>query len=500
MALPPFTVRAPARPAKPATGGHYVNVGGNSWRQIHATGPGKWAPGPPATPAATKPKPAANPFANPLYDPSQVLSGKPLYRAVQAETNLQYDPAINQLTQQIAQNTRQGAAAQGATAGYFNTLGQYGQEAANRVNAIGQGLNTTLQGIGQGTQSALDKYGQQAATPALQSLAGQGLGAGAAEQLAAVLASQKSLAGQNAAADQAYGAKVGANASTLAAQSLGTYALRGQERIGQVGAATRLAQQPVETKLATTRTEKNAAFGTNLMAARAAERSYGVAKAGLGIKSDAIKSAAATAAAGVTSREKIAAGTQTGANTRNQANIDARALQGGLDRKSREGIAAADRATRQAIASGKTAAAANKPASPAAQRTMWNSITAVQGRVRWLTNWIQQQTGASLDVARNQAWHGLNSGRLYVPYDAVVRDPATGKPLLDKNGNNQTTRKWKYTNIPPVGNTPLLNAAYNSAVGNGLQPGDVAYLHSIGFTIGNLMPIRDLTNQGLGPH
>jgi hypothetical protein len=152
-----------ALPPNPATGGHYVSVGGKPVL-IHAVGPGKWAPGPPPkakAPAPTKtkaPAPVANPFSNPIYDPSQQLSGKPLYNAVQAETNLQYNPTINQLTQQIGQNTRQGAAAQQQTAGYFNQLGQYGQDAANRVNAIGQGLNTTLQGIGQGTQSSLDQF------------------------------------------------------------------------------------------------------------------------------------------------------------------------------------------------------------------------------------------------------------------------------------------------------------------------------------------------------
>jgi hypothetical protein len=445
----------------------------------------------PTAPTQKAAKPAAaNPYASPLYDPSQQLSGKPLAQSVQALTNLQYDPAISQLTQQIAQNTQQGAAAQKATAGYFNQLGQYAQQSADRVNAIGQGLNTTLQGIGQGTQAQLDQFGQQTAAPALAQLADQGLGGGAPQQLAAALAAQKSQAALNAASDQSYGAKIGASAATLAGENLGTYALRGQERLGQIAAATRLAQQPVETKLATERATKAQAYGTNLMSARQAERNYNIAAQGLDIKQQAIKSTAATAAANRAAAGQRTKETIAGENTRNQANIDARALQGTLDRKSREGIAAAANATRQAIAAGKGSAAAGKPASPAAQRTMWNGITGIQGRLRWLTSTISSWPGSTPASAQTQAWHALNTGRLYAPYDA-------------KNPDGSTTQKWHWTSLPPVGDSGLLNVAYNSLQG-GLSAGDVSYLHNMGFTIGNLMPIATPKTAGnalnaLGP-
>jgi hypothetical protein len=498
MAAPPLVVKAATQPAKPAAGGHYVNVGGN-WHLIHAVGPGKWAPGAPvpkpvATPKAAAPRPAApaaNPYSNPLYQPSQQLSGKPLAQAVQQLTNVQYDPAISQLTQQIGQNTQQGAAAQQATAGYFNQLGQYAQQSADRVGATAQGLNTTLQNIGQGTQSALDQFGQQAvAAPALQQLANQGLGGGAPQQLAAALASQKLLASQNAASDQSYGAKVGANAATLAGENLGTYALRGQERLGQIAAATRLAQQPVETKLATERALKSQAYGTNLMSARQAERNYAVAQQGLNLKQTAITQTANTAAA-----NRIAAGqrnqaTITGENQRNQANIDARAIQGNLDRKSREGIAQANRATQQAIAAGKTSAAAGKPATPAQQRTMWNSITGIQGRVTQLTSWLQQW-GATPAAARAQAWKALKNGKLFAQYD-------------QKQSDGTTKKAFHWIQIPPVGDIGLLNVAYNSLGDSGLSPGDVSYLHNMGFTIGNKMKIAPARTPGnalnaLGP-
>src|SRR6516164_1509739 len=197
----PITIRSATQPAKPATGGHYVNLGGNVWRQIHAVGPGKWAPGPPAKPIAPAPAKAAAPAAksaapaastnqwsNPLYQPTATLSGKSLSDAATALTNATYDPVISQYQQQIANRTQQGAAAQQQAAGYFNQLGQYAQSAVDKANSIGADLNTTLQSIGQGTQSALTQFAQQAAPQALQSLEAQGLGGGATQQLASQLA------------------------------------------------------------------------------------------------------------------------------------------------------------------------------------------------------------------------------------------------------------------------------------------------------------------------
>src|SRR6516225_9348195 len=109
----PITIRSATQPAKPATGGHYVNLGGNVWRQIHAVRPGKWAPGPPAKPVAPAPAKTTttkttttNQWSNPLYQPAATLSGKSLSDAATALTNATYDPVISQYQQQIANRTQ----------------------------------------------------------------------------------------------------------------------------------------------------------------------------------------------------------------------------------------------------------------------------------------------------------------------------------------------------------------------------------------------------------
>jgi hypothetical protein len=463
----PNIVRSGVQPAAPKGGGRYVGIGGGNWRLQGATGTG------PAKPAA-----APGPYANPLYQPGAVLSGKQLADAATALTNLKYDPVINALNAQIAQNTKQGAAAQQATAGYFNQLGQYAQQSAQNVRDIGAGLNTQLQQIGQGTQAALDQFGQRAVTPYLQSLTAQGLGGGASDQLAAALASQRSLAAQNAAANQAFGAKVGSDAATLAAQNLGTYALRGQERLGEITQATRLAQQPLETQLGTQRVAKGQAYATNLGALRQQQFANWVAQQGLGLKSAAITAANQRTQAQINAANRRAAAAQTGATQRAQMNIDARAIQGNLNRQARQQIASQADATRKAIAAGRTSAAAGKPASPAAQRVMWNEITRVQGRIRDLTAAISRFPGATRTGPKSigrQVFRALNQGIIWAP--------------PDPNAKSKALQSWHWAHVPVVGDQGLLTAAFHSLSG-GLMPADVAYLHNMGFTIGSRMPIQ----------
>jgi hypothetical protein len=482
----PYTVTSKTRPANPASGGHYVSLGNNVWQQIHATGPGQWAPGPPkattpaktTTSAATAAPKAANPYANPLYQPTSVLSGKPLADYTQALTNVQYDPAIRQLSQQIAQNAAQGAAAQKQTAGYFAQLLPYAQQSAQDVGGINAQAQTALQKIASDAQARIDQTGSQVSAPQAQ-LAGQGLAGGGTQRLAEGLASAKLAASNQATSGQQYAQNLGTAAQTLAAQNLGTYALRGQERLGQIAQATRLAQQPVEQQLATKQSEKAQAYGTNLMAARQQQYQNWVTAQGLGLKSAAIASTAATAAANQAAQNKRTAETIAGQNTRNQANIDARALQGTLDRQSSQSIADQNNQTRKDIAAGRNAAKNGGKMTPGAQRQTWTHITGLQARLRQLTT-ILQSWGATPQNARVQAWHALRDGRVY------ALDSKTGK--------------WSWRVIPPVGDIGLLNAAYNTFDKNssGLSPGDVNYLHGMGFTIGSLMPIATTRSNLIG--
>ena len=372
----PITIRSATQPAKPATGGHYVNLGGNVWRQIHAVGPGKWAPGPPAKPVAPAPARTAttkttttNQWSNPLYQPAATLSGKSLSDAATALTNATYDPVISQYQQQIANRTQQGAAAQQQAAGYFNQLGQYAQSAVDKANSIGADLNTTLQGIGQNAQSALTQFAQQAAPQALQSLEAQGLGGGATQQLASQLAGLQSTAAQEQQARQSYGATVSSAASQRAAGMLGAYALGGQAALGKIGEATQQALTPMETNLTSEQAKKAAAFGTNLQALRQQQFNNLVAQSGLNIKQATLQNTITQDVANRTSREKIAAGVQAGANARSKASINAAWARNQANITSREKAAA-----QKAAAKGSTGAGATKPLTLSENNSYWGTV------------------------------------------------------------------------------------------------------------------------------
>jgi hypothetical protein len=469
----PFTTISRARPQNPATGGHYVPVGthpnGTIWRLIHAIGPGQWAPGPPTQKAATTPatqKTATTTsgttggggggggtslprfgtnayFNQPLFQPGSQnpLAGRALYRAAKQLTNLTYDPLISQYQADIDRTTRQGAAAQQATAGYFNQLGQYAQSSAQDVQNAAGALNTTLQNIGTGTQTALDQFGKQAVSPALQSLSAMGLGGGATDALAQQIAGLKATAATQAASNQAYGAKVGENAATYAGTLPGTYALRGQERLGEMGQATQLAKEPILTKLASTRGEKAAAFGTNLGKLRQQEIDNLVTMSGLDIKRTAAASTAANAAA-----------------TRTQAAANAAEHKRESDRTYNLAVQKFGQQTANDIydrthhlgrykttgAGAGGAGGGMKPLTTASQNTLRNSIFATQALLRHTIN--QYHHGVVNATTLGYAWHDLNSGRI------------------------------KYLAGPQI-----LNAAYNSLL-KGLTPGDVAALHNMGLT------------------
>ena len=372
----PITIRSATQPAKPATGGHYVNLGGNVWRQIHAVGPGKWAPGPPAKPVAPAPAKTTttkttttNQWSNPLYQPTATLSGKSLSDAATALTNATYDPVISQYQQQIANRTQQGAAAQQQAAGYFNQLGQYAQSAVDKANSIGADLNTTLQGIGQNAQSALTQFAQQAAPQALQSLEAQGLGGGATQQLASQLAGLQSTAAQEQQARQSYGATVSSAASQRAAGMLGAYALGGQAALGKIGEATQQALTPMETNLTSEQAKKAAAFGTNLQALRQQQFNNLVAQSGLNIKQATLQNTITQDVANRTSREKIAAGVQAGANARSKASINAAWARNQANITSREKAAA-----QKAAAKGSTGAGATKPLTLSENNSYWGTV------------------------------------------------------------------------------------------------------------------------------
>jgi hypothetical protein len=411
-----------------------------------------------------------------LYQPQMSLRGQALANAARQLTNLTYDPAIKELSMQLAQNAQQGSAAEQRTSDYYNQLLPYAQSSAAGSQAISDKLNATLADIGAQAQQTI---GQQTLPPAVQDLVNRGLGAGAPEQLAAQIAAQKATAANQSQAQQAYGAEVGSNAARLAQQSLGTYALRGQERLGNIAAATRLAAEPINQKIASEQVAKASAYTANLGKLRQQEFNNLVTAQGLGIRQQAIQQTAANVAAqqtGATARTKL---TQAGANARAQANNDPnRVGSAGWARVQAANTAAKNAATRAA----KGGAGGTPQMTTTENNTYWKNITRIQARFRWLYSVIGAQPGASPASTQLQALNALKTGRVWMP-------PIAGAKVKLSNGQANPNAKWHWANIPPEGDVGLVNVAFNSTNGGGLSPGDVAYLRARGFTVGNLMPI-----------
>jgi len=453
MALPQTTVRSPTRPANPVSGGHYIPIAGGQWRLIHAVGPGKWAPGPRTTPlpGRTPSRPAgggaANPYANPIYDPSQQLSGKSLYRAVQALTNATYDPLIKGYQTQLQQSQAHSQAVRDQTAQAYQNLAQYAQDAAtNTQNAYGT-LASGMQGVGQQTQSALDQFLQRAENPA-----GQAVGTsppGAVDQLAQNIAAAKANAAQTAQADQAYAQTVGALETARAGQTPGILASAATQKLGDLANAGLLAEQPIQTNLTNARQKKAEAFSTNLMAARAAERNYAIAQGGLDVRQQAAKTSAATAAfntdpnaPGSPAQQRVAQ--QMESDRTYQLNLKRYGLAVAKDQYQRDhGLGPYKVTSSSGGGGGGGGGGAPKPLSIASQNVIKNRLYGLQKIIKEDINTYHH--GRFNATTLGYAWHDIASGRV--------------------NGSEFGVQ--------------MLNAAYNSLL-NGLTPGDVRALRNMG--------------------
>lgn len=223
---------------------------------------------------------------NPLAQPGQVLSGKALIDAAHALANSQTQGPMTELARQIAQNNAQGANAQKLTSGYFNQLGQMGQQGVTDENQIASGLNSTLKGIAGDEQNQLQGVAQNGVNSLLK-YAPQGEGGLAQPALGSLiteLARQQGLAAQNEGAFRNFGATQGANYGGLAASNLGAFGSRGQELIGDMGRATQLQNEPLQAKIAALRQTQGADFATDLGKLRQQEITNSYTQQGLGIK------------------------------------------------------------------------------------------------------------------------------------------------------------------------------------------------------------------------
>lgn len=242
-----------------------------------------------------KPKPI-----NPIYDPLSQLKGKTLRKAVRAITNLQYQPQIAALNEQIASLGRQQASttenlAKQGTQAQTNVSGFYQQiareEAANLARQrqlaeqaqaqSGQVAAQTGQTIAQAGQTASGQLNESAARNELQAMVAEQQ----ARQAREGQALQGGLTSQNenwlalkAAMDASTQARGGTNLSQLARQNLSD--------ISQANAGFNEQIARAMADRAGLKGQAANAFIDNLMKARGGEREFDLGLKALKSKSD----------------------------------------------------------------------------------------------------------------------------------------------------------------------------------------------------------------------
>jgi hypothetical protein len=249
-------------------------------------------------PTSSKPAPRApaRPAApNPLLNPNQSLSGQALLNAAQQLANVQVNPALSDLSKQIATNNAQTKGTINLTGGFYNQLEPFVQQGAAQQGQIASGLNSTLQGIGNDTQNQLAGIGQNA-QGMISKYAPQGDGGisnAATADLAAQIAKQQGLAAQQAGTYRAFGANQGANYQGLGTSQLGTYGLQGQEALKNIAQSGTVKNEPLVSKIAGLQQQKGALVATDLGKLRQQEVANGISRSALGIKTTALKQTAA---------------------------------------------------------------------------------------------------------------------------------------------------------------------------------------------------------------
>jgi hypothetical protein len=400
--------------------------------------------------SAPKAPPAAAGYNSPLYNPSQTLAGKQLNDAAQGIADAQTKGPLAALGQQIAQNNRQGAAAESQTMGYYKQLAQQAQDSLNKTQAIGSGLNSQLTQMGVRQAGAINGFGQQAQQGAVGQMAAQGLDGGAQAQLAAETARQQQLGAQNAGNFGAAGLVQGANYSQNAAQELGTNALRGQERLGNIAQATRLSNTPLSQKQASLIASRGALKATALGQLRTQERNYQVAQEGIGVKQASIGAQNARAAA------QINAANQRSANSISAANARAAAALSGANWRAQLSSDTSLRRAAQGAAKG-----SGGRLSPAIQARFTGEIQSAYSQANKLK---------AMGYTPDQVRHIFTLG--YYP---------------SKNAKGQPTRVF----LPKIAggwNGTLANAGSNWALYGYANQNDVNTLHSMGYLVNGLFP------------
>jgi hypothetical protein len=338
----------------------------------------------PAKGAAAAPKSPTIPSNSPLLQPSQTLSGQPLAQAAGQIANAQTAGPISELAKQIATQDKQGAAAAKDTFGYYLQLAKDAQSGVNQIQGINSGLSTQLQGINQSTQQQLGQIGTQAQGGALGRLTSMGLGGDQTANLQGETARLQGLGTVNSGAFQAAGANQGANYKSNAVGNLGVDALAGTQAVGQIGQATRLANEPLNAKIAALDASKGALAANALGSLRTAERNYQVAQQGLGIKKATVANQTAIANNTIAydaAKIKQAAATLKLTGTLDAAKVSQLASATGLSNaRTTQALAAAGLSKARANALG-TGTTVTKPLTTAQQNKAYVEIGTIHGLI-----------------------------------------------------------------------------------------------------------------------
>ena len=119
------------------------------------------------------------------------------------------------------------------------------------------------------------------------------LGGAALQSLAQQLALTRSLGAENMNTFRAGGLEQGANYRGLAASNLGTYASAGQQQLGQIAQAARLANAPIEQQITALRAKEGALRVADIVKLRQQAITNNLTRQGLGLKNKALNVTAA---------------------------------------------------------------------------------------------------------------------------------------------------------------------------------------------------------------
>jgi hypothetical protein len=298
---------------------------------------------------------------DPLYDPTQQLSGSRLAKATDDLVGLEFDPQRKALDAEAAQTRTQGAAVQGRASDYFRQLAESERGNVERGQAIGNLLNDRIAEIGTQTNAGIDKAEAQSAAALGDDAAVRGPGLdGGSTALAEELAAARARAGENTQRAGQDAASATAAYGGLADLSRQARELRGGETVQQLANAQQAKLFDVDSRRAALEAQVGPKRTETLLGLRQSGFENAATAAGLDLKREDLQAQVRESSADQRLAQMKLRATNRQNRARNkltQKQIDATvrgqdktAEQKALDRASRERLGAADRTSRERIA------------------------------------------------------------------------------------------------------------------------------------------------------